>query len=92
MKEVYVHTLRYHHYGPGNRRSRIMFPMSYGPFKDEESAWEWVRRSGITSATKLMGVPAKENIEIPHHHLLSIRKDRKFSGSLNVQMQPNVGD
>ncbi len=92
MKEVYIHTLRYHHYGPGNQQSRIMFPVSYGPFKDEDSAWEWVRRSGITHATKLMSTPAKENVEVPYNHLLSMNKDRKFSGSLSPQTQPNVGD
>ncbi len=92
MKEVYIHTLRYHHYGPGNRRSKIMFPISYGPFKDEDSAWEWVRRSGITSATKLMSAPAKENVEVPLHHLAAMKKDRKLSGTVSVQPQPNVGD
>jgi hypothetical protein len=92
MKEVYVHTLRYHHHGRGNRRSRIMFPISYGPFKDEESAWEWVRRSGITYATKLMSAPARENVEVPHQHLSSMKKDRKFSSSLGFQTQPEVGD
>ncbi len=92
MKEVYIHTLRYHHYGPGNRRSKIMFPISYGPFKDEDSAWEWVRRSGITSATKLMSAPAKENVEVPLHHLVAMKKDRNFSDTLRVQPQSNVGD
>lgn len=92
MKEVYIHTLRYHHYGLENRRSKIMFPLSYGPFKDEDSAWEWVRRSGITSATKLMSMPAKENVEVPYHHLLSMKKDRKFSDSLHIHAQQNVGD
>lgn len=92
MKEVYVHTLRYHHYGQRNRRSRIMFPISYGPFKDEDSAWEWVRCSGITNATKLMSKPAKENVEVPHQHILSMKKDRKLSSSLLVPTPQNVGD
>ena len=92
MKEVYIHALRYHHYGRGNRRSKIMFPISYGPFKDEDSAWEWVRRSGITSATKLMSAPAQENVEVPYQHLLSMKKDRNFSSTIGIQSQPNVGD
>ena len=65
MKEVYIHTLRYHFYGGGHRKSRIMFPISYGPFRDEDAAREWIRQSGITSATKLMGHPATENVKIP---------------------------
>jgi hypothetical protein len=65
MKEVYVHTLRYHFYGRGNRKSRVMFPISHGPFKDEDAAREWIRQTGITCATKLMGDPATENIQVP---------------------------
>lgn len=92
MKEVYIHTLRYHHHGRGSWRSRIMFPLSYGPFNDEDSAWEWVRCSGITNATKLMSQPARENVEVPHQHVLSMKKDSERSSSLRVQTQQNVGD
>ena len=92
MKEVYIHTLRYHQLGERNRQSRLMFPISYGPFKDEDSAWEWVRRSGITHGTKLMSKPAKENVEVPHQHEVFIKTDRKLSGPLSIHTQPNVGD
>ena len=92
MKEVYIHTLRYHHLGKRNRQSRIMFPISYGPFKDEDSAWEWVRRSGITHGTKLMSKPATENVEVPHQPELSLKRDRTLGSSLSVQTQPNVGE
>ena len=65
MREVYVHTLRYHFYGRGNRKSRIMFPISHGPFRDEDAAREWIRQSGITCATKLMDQPATEHVQVP---------------------------
>ena len=64
MNEVYVHTLRYHYSGRGNRQSRTMFPISYGPFRDEEAAREWIRQRGMTRATKLLNCPALENIKI----------------------------
>ena len=89
MKEVYIHTLRYRH-RRGNHRSRTMFPISYGPFKDEDSAWEWVRRSGITNATTLMSKPAKENVEVPYEHLLSMKK--ATSSSLHPKTQQHAGD
>lgn len=86
MKEIYVHTLRYHYQGRGNRASRIMFPISYGPFKDEDTAWEWVRQSGITRATKLMSAPAAENIKFSDG-LPSVKKDGELAGFTGVQAQ-----
>jgi hypothetical protein len=65
MNDIYVHTLRYHYSGRGSRQSRTMFPISYGPFKDQEAAWEWIRQRGITRATRLMERPAAENIKVP---------------------------
>jgi hypothetical protein len=53
-----------------------MFPLSYGPFKDEESAREWVRQRGITRATRLMERSAVENIKVPPVH---------FGGSLECR-------
>jgi len=69
MNDIYVHTLRYHYSGRDSRQSRTMFPVSYGPFKDQEIAWEWIRQRGITRATRLMERPAAENIEVPADHL-----------------------
>ncbi len=69
MNETYVHTLRYRYYGRNNRQSRTMFPISYGPFKDEDAAREWVRQRGLICATKLMSMPAEENIKIVQNHL-----------------------
>jgi hypothetical protein len=69
MNEVYVHTLRYHYSGRDKRQSRKMFPISYGPFRDEEAAREWIRQRGITCATKLMNNPAPENVKVTHGHL-----------------------
>ena len=66
MRERYVHTLRYRYHGWNHRRSRKMFPVSYGPFKDEDAAREWIRLSGITTATTLMSLPASENIKVSH--------------------------
>ena len=91
MKEVYIHTLRYHHDGARNKTSRIMYSISYGPFKDEDSAWEWVRRSGITHGTKLMSTPAAENVEVPHNPL-SMKKGGKFNDSLRAPTQQSIGD
>jgi hypothetical protein len=87
MKDVYVHTLRYR-YGRGNRASRTMLPVSYGPFPDQDAAWEWVRQTGITHATRLRGVPANENIEIPDK-FLSAKKEHEFSGFLSLPVQQN---
>jgi hypothetical protein len=86
MKEIYVHTLRYHYQGRGNRASRIMFPISYGPFKDDESAWEWVRQSGITHSTKLMSVPAADNVRFPDNLLLG-NTDQGHTSFSGVQAQ-----
>ena len=69
MRERYVHTLRYRYNGWNQRRSRKMFPASYGPFKDEDAAREWIRQSGITIATTLMSLPAAENIKVSHNPL-----------------------
>jgi hypothetical protein len=88
MKEVYVHTLRYRHNGRARRLSRIMFPISYGPFKDENAAWEWVRQSGITRGTKLMTFPAPENVEIPYNHV-PLKKIREFGSLLRIQTEQN---
>lgn len=63
-----------------------MFPVSYGPFRDEDAAWEWVRQSGITRATKLMDVPAKDHIKIPPS-IPSIDMEREYSGLLTARMQ-----
>jgi hypothetical protein len=68
MNDIYVHTLRYHYYGRRGRQSKTMFPISYGPFKDEEAAREWIRQRGITRATKLMDVQAEENIRVSLVH------------------------
>jgi len=75
MNDIYVHTLCYHYSGRGSRQSRTMFPISYGPFKDQEAAWEWIRQRGMTRATRLMERPAEENIKVPPDH---------FSGSLDL--------
>lgn len=64
MRERYVHTLRYHYNRWNHRRSKRMFPVSYGPFRDEDAAREWIRQSGITTATMLMAQPAAENIRV----------------------------
>jgi hypothetical protein len=86
MKDVYVHTLRYH-LGRGNRTSKTMFAISYGPFRDEEDAWEWVRQTGTTRATKLMSLPASENIEIPRNYL-SKKKNQQPGSLIAVQTHP----
>lgn len=79
MDEIYVHTLRYHYHGAESRPSRIMYPVSYGPFQDQESAWEWIRQRGITRATKLMGVPARDNIKIAPSRSL-VKQEGRQSG------------
>jgi hypothetical protein len=65
-----------------------MFPISYGPFQDEDDAWEWVRQSGITRGTKLMTIPATENVEIPYNHV-PVKKIREFGSLLQIQTQQN---
>jgi len=89
MKEIYVHTLRLHFYGRGNRKSRFMFPVSYGPFRDEDDAREWIRQSGITCATKLMGAPATENVKVPSSYF-SIHNKNGLTGFVGVQEQQNI--
>ena len=64
MGEIYVHTFSYRYYGRRGRRSRTMFPISYGPFRTEEDAREWIRQRGMTRATTLMASPASENIKV----------------------------
>ena len=64
MDEIYVHIFGYQYVGRRNRRSKTMFPTSYGPFRDVDEAREWIRQNGITGATKLMCSPARENFEI----------------------------
>ena len=88
MKDIYVHTLRYHYSGRGKRASKTMFPISYGPFRDEDAAWEWVRQSGITRATKLMTIPAEENVKVPYSHL-HIKKDREIGSFLQIPTHQN---
>ena len=88
MKEIYVHTLRYHYYGRGNRSSRTMFPQSYGPFRDEDAAWEWVRQSGITRAVRLMDVPAVDHIKIGPS-ISPLNLEREYGGFLTVAKQQN---
>ncbi len=74
MNQIYVHTLRYHYLGRGHHKSRTMFPISYGPFQDEDAAREWIRCRGITQATRLMYAPAPENIQVSHEHLSSVSR------------------
>ena len=87
MNDIYVHTLRYHYSGRGSRPSRTMFPISYGPFKDQEAAWEWIRQRGITRATRLMERPAAENIKVAPSHF-SAPRDLEQGGSPHVQTNP----
>ncbi len=89
MHEIYVHTLRYHFSGRGSRQSRTMFPISYGPFKDEDAAREWIRQRGITRATRLMEQPAVENITVSPSHLAVTREHGK-GGSLHPQTNPGT--
>jgi len=87
MNDIYVHTLRYHYSGRGSRQSRTMFPLSYGPFKDQEAAWEWIRQRGITSATRLMERPAAENLDVAPSRLTNSR-DLEPGGSVRAQTNP----
>jgi hypothetical protein len=87
MNDIYVHTLRYHYSGRGSRPSRTMFPLSYGPFKDEETAREWIRQRGITRATRLMDRPAGENIKVTITHPAATR-EHEMGGSLRPQVNP----
>ena len=85
MKEVYIHTLHYRFSGRGHWKSRIMFPISHGPFRDEDAAREWIRQSGITSATKLMGHPATENVAIPQKNPPLLRNGEYQAADLPSQ-------
>ena len=87
MNEIYVHTLQYHYSGRGSRQSRTMFPLSYGPFKDQEAAWEWIRQMGFTRATRLMERPAAENLDVAPGHLTTGR-DLEQGGSILAQTNP----
>lgn len=53
-----------------------MFPVSYGPFKDEDGAREWIRQRGFIRSTKLMHGPAKENIKVSHGQPVEERHGR----------------
>ena len=86
MRERYVHTLTYRYRGPNHRRSRTMVPISYGPFKDEDVAREWIRQSGITTATTLMALPAAENINVSHNSALPIALEPELA--VRLQLQP----
>lgn len=86
MRERYVHTLRYRYHGWSHRRSRKMFAVSYGPFKDEDAAREWIRQSGITTATTLMSLPAAENIKVSHNPPQGGEKDKE--NAVFKQLQP----
>jgi hypothetical protein len=87
MNDVYVHTLRYRYSGRDNRRrSRTMFRVSYGPFRDEEAAREWIRQRGLIQATKLVYAPAAENIRIAHGHTAEV-KDGSRAGLLRGRLR-----
>ena len=86
MRERYVHTLSYRTRGWNNRRSRTMSPVSYGPFRDEDDAREWIRQSGITTATTLMARPAAENIRVSHNSALPIALEPELA--VRLQLQP----
>ena len=86
MRERYVHTLSYRTRGWNNRRSRTMSTVSYGPFRDEDAAREWIRQSGITTATTLMAQPAAENIRISHNSALPIALEPEQA--VRLQLQP----
>jgi hypothetical protein len=62
-----------------------MSPVSYGPFRDEDAAREWIRQSGITSATTLMSLPAAENIKVPHHSALPVALAPERAATLQLQ-------
>jgi hypothetical protein len=86
MNDIYVHTLRYHYSGRGSRQSRIMFPISYGPFKDQDAAWEWIRQRGMTRATRLMERPAAENLKVAPSQLTNgsdLEQDRPLRPQTN---------
>ena len=89
MNDIYVHTLRYHYSGRSSRPSRTMFPISYGPFKNEDVAREWIRQRGITRATRLMDRPAVENVKVTPAHLAATRKQEN---GVSLSPQTNPGD
>ena len=86
MRERYVHTLRYRTHGWNHRRSRTMSPVSYGPFRDEDAAPEWIRQSGITRATTLMSHPAAQNIKVAHNSTLPVAMEPEQA--VRLQLQP----
>ena len=89
MNDIYVHTLRYHYSGRGSRPSRTMFAISYGPFRDEDTAREWIRQRGITRATRLRDQPAVENVKVTPAHLAASLAHEK-GGSLSPQTNPGT--
>ena len=86
MRERYVHTLSYRTRGWNHRRSRTMSPVSYGPFRDEDAAREWIRQSGITYATTLMPLPAAQNIKVSHNSSLPVAIEPEHA--IGLQFQP----
>ena len=85
MRERYVHTLSYRTRGWSRRRSRTMSPVSYGPFRDEDAAREWIRQSGITCATTLMALPAAENIKVSHNSAPPVGMEPETDVRLHLQ-------
>jgi hypothetical protein len=86
MRERYVHTLMYQNHGWNRRRSRTMSPVSYGPFRDEDAAREWIRQSGITRATTLMSHPAAQNVKVAHDSALPVAMEPEHA--VRLQLQP----
>ena len=86
MRERYVHTLMYRTHSWNRRRSRTMSPVSYGPFRDEDAAREWIRQSGITRATTLMSHPAAQNIKVAHNSALPVAMEPE--NVVQLQFQP----
>jgi hypothetical protein len=66
-----------------------MFPVSYGPFKDEDSAREWIRLSGIVRSTRLLYSPAAENIKVVPGHRLDEKADNR-AGFLRSRMMHDL--
>lgn len=87
MGEIYIHTLSYRYYGRRGRKSRTMFPVSYGPFDNAEAAREWIRLKGFTCATKLMSGPAPENIRLSPGEPAGLKPDAR-AALLDIKTQP----
>jgi hypothetical protein len=66
-----------------------MFAVSYGPFRDEDAAREWIRQNGITYATKLMGHPATENVKFPPTKQ-PVVKNGELGALVDVPTRPNA--